>query len=237
VPQKSRTALSDRVQMLIPPLLWNRPRLREHDGDKVVLLHGLWRSRHAMEPLARRLDQEGYSTLNLPYPSATQSLDRIVCEIREKVQEFAGDRTVHFVTHSLGGIIARMLIAELTPWKQGRLVMMAPPNSGSEIIDWISRKPLLRSIMGPAARSLATGGVPSHLPALPPDLEAIVIMGNRASIPFFGKLLDPENDGIVSAERGKIEGLRGFSVVAADHTFIQMFLKTGETAPATSAIR
>lgn len=226
--------------MLIPPMLWDRPKRRDHGGEKVVLLHGLWRSRHAMEPLARRLDAEGYCTLNIPYASSRQPLDRITREIREQVREFAGDQPVHFVTHSLGGIIARILIAESPPWKQGRLVMMAPPNGGSEIIDWLSRKRLLRTVIGPAGRSLATDGVPSRLPGLPADLEAIAIMGNRGSIPFFARLLDPQNDGIVSAERGRLQGLRGFSVVEADHTFIQIhpdavrqtlaFLKNGPAA-------
>lgn len=233
--------LAERTQMLIPPMLWDRPKRREKDtGQRVVLLHGLWRSRHAMEPLARRLDAEGYRTLNIPYASSRHPLDRITREIREQVREFAADEPVHFVTHSLGGIIARILIAESPPWKQGRLVMMAPPNGGSEIIDWISRKPLLRTLIGPAGRSLATDGVPSQLPALPPDLEAIAIMGNRVSIPFFTKLLGAENDGIVSAERGKLHGLRGFSVIGADHTFIQIhpdavrqtlaFLRYGDAA-------
>lgn len=200
-----------------------------------------------MEPLARRLDAEGYCTLNIPYASSRQPLDRITREIREQVREFASDQPVHFVTHSLGGIIARILIAESPPWQQGRLVMMAPPNGGSEIIDWLSRKPLLRTFIGPAGRALATNGVPSQLPALPPDLEAIAIMGNRMTVPFFGRLLEAENDGIVSAERGRLDGLRGFSVVEADHTFIQIhpdavsqtlaFLKNGASALVTAEAR
>ena len=242
--EKFQPTLAERAQMLIPPMLWDRPKLRDHAGEKVVLLHGLWRSRHAMEPLARRLDAEGYCTLNLPYASSRQPLERITREIREQVRQFATDQPVHFVTHSLGGIIARILIAESPPWKQGRLVMMAPPNNGSEIIDWISRKPVLRTLIGPAGRSLTTDGVPSQLPELPEDLEAIAIMGNRVTIPFFGRLLGAENDGIVSAERGKLHGLRGFSVVGADHTFIQIhpdavrqtlaFLKSGPGAVASA---
>lgn len=233
--------------MLIPPMLWDRPKRRDHAGEKVVLLHGLWRSRHAMEPLARRLEAEGFCTLNLPYASSRKPLDLIAREIREQVRAFAGDEPVHFVTHSLGGIIARLLIAESPPWRQGRLVMMAPPNSGSEIIDWISRHPLLRTVIGPAGRSLATNGVPNQLPDLPQDLEAIAIMGNRVTIPFFSKLLDAENDGIVSANRGKIHGLRGFSVIEADHTFIQIhpdavrqtlaFLKNGTASLASAESR
>lgn len=244
VTERFQPTLAERVQMLIPPMLWDHAKCRDHAGEKVVLLHGLWRSRHAMEPLARRLESEGFCTLNIPYASSRQPLDRITREIRDQVREFAGEEPVHFVTHSLGGIIARILIAESPPWKQGRLVMMAPPNGGSEIIDWISRKPLLRALIGPAGRSLSTDGIPSQLPALPQGLEAIAIMGNRATIPFFTKLLGAENDGIVSAERGRLDGLRGFSVIGADHTFIQIhpdavrqtlaFLKNGASALASA---
>ena len=225
--------------MLIPPMWWDRPRVRPRDGERVVLLHGLWRSWHAMEPLARRLDAEGFSTLNLPYPSSRKPIDWIVRYVRDQTAEFAGGGKVHFVTHSLGGIVMRSLLSQETPlpWQQGRLVMMAPPNGGSEIIDWLSRRPLLVPILGPAARSLASSGIPPRLPAIPEELEAMVIMGNRSSIPFFRRLLDADNDGIVSAAKGRVEGLRGFSIVPADHTFIQIhpqavrqtlgFLKTG----------
>lgn len=231
---------SDRAKMLIPPMLWDRPRRQPGEGGKVVLLHGLWRSWRAMEPLSKRLAEEGFSTLNLPYPSARKPLDRIAAIIRSEISGFAEGQPVHLVTHSLGGIIARLLLADNPPWQPGRLVMMAPPSTGSEIIDWASGKALLRPLLCPAARALASDGVPSHLPELPPELEAIVIMGSKTAIPFFRRILGSQNDGIVSAERGRINGLRSFTVIDADHTFIQIhpeairqtlgFLKTGAVA-------
>ena len=235
--------LSDRAEMLIPPLPWDR---RAHQASlqnpvgKVVLLHGLGRSWRAMNPLARELQHHGFSTLNLPYPSLIKPLDWILDHADRQIGCFAGDEPVHFVTHSLGGIITRKLLARSPSWKPGRLVMLAPPSSGSEIIDWASRRPILKRFLSPAARSLASDILPSHLPALAPGTEAIVIMGSRCSIPFFKPLLDPENDGIVSVNRGHVAGLRGFHVVDADHTFIQLhpeavrqtigFLKSGACA-------
>ncbi len=214
-------------------------------SGKVVLLHGLGRGWRAMNPLARQLQREGFSTLNLPYPSLLKPLDWIVGHVRTQVEGFAGDSPVHFVTHSLGGIVTRMLLATDPPWTSGRLVMMAPPSSGSEIIDWASRKMLLRSLLSPAARALASDTLSATLPDLPPDLEAIIIMGKRCSIPFFRPLLDEENDGIVSVGRGQVRGIRSFSVVDADHTFIQIhpeavrrtidFLKTG-TCPVSESV-
>ncbi len=191
-----------------------------------------------MEPLARALKQAGFSTLSIPYPSARLPVDLLVKHVRREVEKIPGDAPVHFITHSLGGILLRALLAGEVPWQTGRIVMLAPPNAGSEIIDWAARNALLRRVIGPAGAALGSGGLPSQLPSLPSDVEAAVIMGNRSSLPIFRKLLSQENDGIVSAEKGLIDGLRGFSIIEADHTFIQMhpetirlslhFLKTGE---------
>lgn len=203
----------------------------------MVLLHGLWRGWRAMEPLARALDRAGFSTLNLPYPSTRLPIPELVDRIQHEVESIAGDQPVHFITHSLGGIIARALLGDSPPWKAGRLVMLAPPNGGSEIVDWSMRHPVIRRLLGPAGRSLGSEGFPCALPPLPKNSEVAVIMGNRCSIPIFKHLLGDPNDGIVSVAKGRIPGLRGFAVVDADHTFIQThpeavrlcleFLKTG----------
>lgn len=226
--------------MLTPPFPWDRPQWRERGGPLVVLLHGLWRGWRAMQPLARALEREGFSTLNIPYPSSRLPVARLVAQVRAEVEKVARDQPVHFITHSLGGILVRSLLAEQVPWTTGRIVMLAPPNGGSEIVDWSKSHPLLHQVLGPAGRALGSDGVPRELPALPSGVEAAVIMGNRCSIPVFKKLLGAENDGIVSATKGRIDGLRGFTVIPADHTFIQMhpetirlslhFLKTGEWA-------
>lgn len=223
--------------MMMPPLPWDRPQWRDFGGPPVVLLHGLWRGWHAMEPLARKLNAEGFATLNLPYPSTRLPIPTLVERIRVEVAKITGDAPVHFITHSLGGIIARAILTDNPPWKTGRLVMLAPPNGGSEIVDWSAHHRLIHRLLGPAGRALGREGFPGRLPRLPDGLEAAVIMGNRSSLPLFRNLLEKENDGIVSAAKGKIEGLRGFTVIDADHTFIQMhpeairlsveFLKSG----------
>jgi triacylglycerol lipase len=191
-----------------------------------------------MRPMARALEREGFSTLIIPYPSARKSVSELVAQVRQEVGKIAGDQPIHFITHSLGGIIVRELLTGDVPWETGKIIMLAPPSQGSEIVDWSENHPLLRKMLGPAGQALGSDGVPSALPELPADLKAAAIMGRRSSIPFFRKLLGPENDGIVSADKGRIEGLCGFSVIDADHTFIQMhpeaiqlcldFLQTGE---------
>lgn len=224
--------------MLIPPFPWDRPQWHPREGPTVVLLHGLWRGWRAMHPLARALEKEGFSTLNVPYASGSMPVERLASQIRSQVEKIADDRPVHFITHSLGGILARTLLTGDFSWKPGRLVMLAPPNGGSEIVDWSKNHPIFHRVLGPAGRSLATDGIPNQLPPLPPFIETAVIMGDRCSIPLFRKLLGSDNDGIVSAAKGRLDELRGFAIIHADHTFIQMhpetirlslhFLKTGE---------
>ncbi|GAA5119970.1 alpha/beta hydrolase [Luteolibacter yonseiensis] len=226
-----------RAEMLTPPFPWDRPQWHDTGGPTVVLLHGLWRGWRAMQPLARALENDGFSTLNIPYPSARLPIHHLVTHVRHQIEDKVGDGPVHFITHSLGGILLRSLLAGEVRWKTGRAIMLAPPNAGSEIVDWSKKHPLLHIALGPAGRELASDGVPQNLPALPSEVRAAVIMGNRCSIPIFKKLLGDENDGIVSAAKGRIDGLCGFSVINADHTFIQThpeairlsleFLKTG----------
>lgn len=202
-----------------------------------------------MEPLARSLGNEGFSTFNLPYPSARLPIPELVRRVRGELERFPPGQPVHFVTHSLGGIILRAMLAENPPFGIGRIVMLAPPNGGSEIVDWAAHHPIIHRLLGPAGRSLGCQGFPRSLPDLPENSEVAVIMGDRCSIPWFSKLLESRNDGIVSASKGKIPGLRAFAVVHADHTFIQMhpeairlatgFLRTGEwprEEPVNSAI-
>lgn len=221
-----RPSWLDHAEMLTPPMPWDRPQWHDRGGPVVVLLHGLWRGWHAMEPMARTLNHQGFSTLNVPYPSIRLPIPTLVRYVDHEISRIAAGQPVHLVTHSLGGIIARSLIAETRDWKPGRLVMLAPPNSGSEIVDWSKRHPMLHWLLGPAGRSLGQDGIPSTLPPLPDGIEAAVIMGKRGTIPFFQHLLDATNDGIVSAEKGRISGIKDFAIVDAGHTFIQTHPET-----------
>jgi len=207
-----------RIGVLRMPMPWHKPIVREHDADAVILLHGLWRSVWAMEPMAKYLHQQGYHTINVPYPSFRKPIEQLAEIIHEAILIHGGKRKIHFVTHSLGGVLARRLLQMIPEDQIGRVVMLAPPHQGSEIVDWASRiKPLARTL-GPAGMQLASD---SHkAPTLPEEIDSAVIMGNQSSIPFFRRLLDKENDGIVSVDRGKIDGMDEFHVLDTDHTFI-----------------
>lgn len=220
-PVSHLSSWSQRAEMLIPPLPWHRPVHCENTGPLVILLHGLWRSHHAMAPLARSLHTAGFATLNLPYPSTRCSIRQLTQRLRPTIENASEGRKTFWLTHSLGGILARSLMIDGTPPPQ-RIAMLAPPNHGSEIVDHFGEKSIFSLFLGPAGRELGTHGAPSTLPAPPKSVETMIIMGRRSSIPFFRPLLTGENDGIVSVNSGKIPNCQHFHIVDADHTFIQI---------------
>lgn len=214
-----------RLNAASPPMPWQKSRSKESDGNQetVILIHGLWRSVLAMEPMAKHLHAEGYNTVNIAYPSFTKPMDYILDMVENEVRGYLEKGTVHIVTHSLGGIITREILPKLPHDNLGRIVMLAPPNQGSEIIDWLGKYPMLRRTLGPAGLKLGTDKITA--PHLPDNIDTAVIMGNNSLIPFFQKLMPTANDGIVSVERGKVKGMNEFHVLDADHTFIASDLR------------
>lgn len=199
---------------------WHKPRVRDGAEDTVILLHGLWRSVWAMEPLAQYLNRLGYRTINCPYASFKLSLPDMVEKISRVVEEYAQEGgKVHFVTHSLGGVIVRQLLQKLDPEKAGRVVMLAPPHQGSEIVDWLQSN-RLHGILGPAGKFLSTKSMAGLESSLPDQVPVAVIMGKQSLLPFFRGMLENHNDGIVSVASGQVQGVNIFQVVDADHTFI-----------------
>ena len=213
-----KCGVMNRLKMMIPPLPWHRPRVRPGDGSRVVLLHGLWRSVWAMEEPARFLNDRGFETLNLPYPSFRQSMDDIVDHIAREIGP--SSKRTHFVTHSMGGIVLRCLAKRYPELITGKVVMLAPPNQGSEIIDWLEDSPLGRLSLGPGGMSLSTSRVPREVPPFDREHDVSVIMGSKNIVPVFDCLLEGENDGVVTVEGGRVRGVKRLEVVDADHTFI-----------------
>jgi triacylglycerol lipase len=192
--------------------------------DYVMLIHGLGRTRLSFAGMQAWLRHCGYRVVNLAYPSRRISVANAVREwlqpALDSLDLTAGDR-VHFVTHSLGGIVFRAWSAGRDPgFPLGRIVMLAPPNYGSEIMDHIGLQPWSRLVLGPAVDELQTAAISAVNRLGPVPEGTAVIMGNRAKITLFQHLLGPESDGIVPVRAGWLPGLAGFLVVPADHTFI-----------------
>lgn len=190
--------------------------------DGVVLLHGLSRRSGSRAALARAARRAGYSTLNLGYPSRRLDLASIADHVAPAVADFAAsvDR-VHLITHSMGGLVARLLIARHRPERLGRVVMLAPPNAGSELADRLAPSTMFRRLLGPAAGQLVTRRDPALAAELSGiDFELGVIAATRSIYPLASRLLPAGNDGRVSLASTRVEGMADHLVVPATHPTI-----------------
>jgi pimeloyl-ACP methyl ester carboxylesterase len=199
------------------------------DAELVVLLHGLGRSDRSMRPLEERLGGAGFAVRNLDYPSTELSPAELTAWLERELASCCSDAPrLHFVTHSLGGVLVRAFLAEHRPANLGRVVMLAPPNHGSELANVVAETLLLRALLGPTAAELGTGAesLPNRLP--PPWFELGVIAGTRSLSPLGAFLVPGEDDGTVSVESTRLEGMRDFVAVDASHTFIMRDARVGE---------
>jgi triacylglycerol lipase len=191
----------------------------------VVLIHGLGRTDLSMIRLEAKLTERGYAVINVSYPSTQFSIEHLAEEeLAPAVEQCctAVGKKIHFVTHSMGGIVLRYYLADHEMQNLGRVVMLSPPNQGSEVADWVAENELLQRVLGPSAEQLGTGpeSVPNQLG--PVDFELGIIAGNRTLNPLFSRMIPGADDGKVSVERAKVEGMNDFLVVPHSHTYIMM---------------
>lgn len=192
-------------------------------GSQVVLLHGLARSADSMKPLAEHLQSLGYETCNVSYPSTKHTVEilsanYVLPSIRKCFPDIG--KPISFVTHSLGGIIVRQLAHMNLDLNFGRVVMLAPPNHGSEVVDKLGGLWLFHAINGPAGVELGSdsNSLPNSLG--PAQFEVGVITGDFSINLILSTMIKGEDDGKVSIESAKLEGMSDFRVVSVSHPFI-----------------
>jgi len=191
------------------------------NADCVILLHGLARSSSSMNSMQTALTDKGYYVVNHDYPSRTKPIEALAPEaIDTAIEECGSEQPIHFVTHSLGGILVRAYLAKQDIEALGRVVMLAPPNQGSEVVDDYRDIPGYRALNGPAGLQLGTdaSSLPRQLGSVSFDLG--VIAGTATFNPILSLSLPNPDDGKVSVASTKVEGMRDFMTVRRTHTFI-----------------
>lgn len=211
----------------------------------VVLLHGLARGHGSMAGMARFLRREGFDTFGRTYPSRRHSIGYLASEVADWIVEHVGDRPLCAVTHSMGGVIVRHLHDPRIRWH--RIVMLAPPNRGSQLAAGLADNPVFRWYYGPAGRELAEG---AGWPAPPGEFAVIAgtrgrALGNPSSWTV-ARRFPPgvAHDGTVAVDETRLDGMAAFAEVDATHTWIMndararaltlQYLQLGAFAPAVS---
>lgn len=220
---RSGNALALRqVLLLCLALLFSSPATAA-TNECVVLLHGLARTSASMEDLKDSLEAQGYLVANVDYPSRRHTIEELatmaVPEGLARCESLSASH-IHFVTHSLGGILVRQYLSLNGLPALGRVVMLAPPNQGSEVVDTFGDLPGYDLLNGPAGAQLGTGDASVPLKLGPVTFDVGVIAGTRSINMVLSQALPNPDDGKVSVYSTRVKGMCGFLALPVSHPFI-----------------
>jgi triacylglycerol lipase len=189
----------------------------------VIMLHGLGRTRRSMSKLAGALEKHGYTVINHSYPSTKDTIENLAPAVIDRSLRECdgdGDGEVNFVTHSMGAIILRYYLVHYALPRLGRVVMLAPPNKGSAIVDRLHSMPALGWVNCPALYQLKADvtSLPNTLGKANFDLG--VIAGNQSIDPVLSLFLEKPHEGKVSVASTMLEGMSDHIVLPTTHPFI-----------------
>jgi pimeloyl-ACP methyl ester carboxylesterase len=213
------------------------------ESECVVLVHGLWRSGFAMRSIASDLEDHGYQTVSVDYPSTQEEIPELVQGyLLKSYEECAqtGAKKIHLVSHSMGGILIRQFLQSHSLPAGSRVVMLSPPNQGSELSEKFGESWWYQWAVGPAGVSLSAnqGGIISKLREIAEPVGIIAAYRDWSVWP--NAWLPHPNDGTVSVESMKLAEMDDFILVNSGHALmrfndevqsqIRQFLAVGEFA-------
>ena len=192
-------------------------------NESVILLHGLGDVKLSMLKLEIALKEEGYTTKNIGYSSNGETIESLaekeLSEIVERYKKIGFDK-IHFVTHSMGGLIVRCYLQDHELPEGSRIVMLSPPNKGSEVADHFKESKFYNLIVGDVGQELATdSNILSELKQIIPEIG--IIAGDKSTNSYFSKIIPGEDDGRVAVDNTKLTEMKDFMIVHSTHLTIK----------------
>ena len=206
-------------------------------GKVVVLIHGIVRSSGCFRPMEPELQAAGFTTLGFDYPSTRVSIARCDEYLRHFLESLDGVEEIHFIVHSMGGLVVRAYLMGTPDPRIRRMVMLGVPNLGARMANHVKDLMLFKAIYGPAGQQLVEEAA-GLIPTLPtPEFEFAVIAGARGTPTGFNPLIPGDDDGTVSVSATWLPGAADFMTVPVLHSFLmsdpatiaasRRFLETG----------
>jgi len=194
-----------------------------NESNHVILLHGLARTKRSMSKLEKYLVNNGYNVLNFGYDSRDKTIEELADDIFPEAVELCrkkGAKKIHFITHSMGGILVRYWLKSNKINELGRVVMLSPPNGGSEIVDLLKNNIIFKWLNGPAGQQLGTdiNSIPNKLGKI--NFEAGIITGDFSINLILSLIIPGDDDGKVSVKNAMVYGMKDFLVIHSSHPFI-----------------
>lgn len=189
--------------------------------EYVVLLHGIVRTYRCMRPLEKALMKAGFHVVNIDYPARKQNVQKTADDVYKLISPLCNIQniTIHFVTHSMGGLVIRQLLNQYSITNIDKIVMLGPPNQGSEVADFLKNNFLYQKVYGPAGQQLTTSKAKEDpFPRI--NLRIGVIAGTKCLDPFCYFLLPKPHDGKVTVESTKIENMQDHIQLPVTHSFM-----------------
>ncbi|GAB1264436.1 esterase/lipase family protein [Aurantivibrio infirmus] len=195
----------------------------ENNTECVVLLHGMGRTKRSFQKMESSLLVQGYQVWNSPYRSSSGNISGLAESAIDPALDYcrAADVTaIHFVTHSLGGIMVRQYLQDHEILELDKVVMIAPPNHGSEVADVLSGTIVYKWILGAAALELGTQeeGLIAQLNEVPGTIG--IIAGNESWNFIFSWIIPGPDDGKVSVKSTELKEMADKIELPESHTFI-----------------
>ena len=191
----------------------------------IVLLHGLARDRRIMQPLESFLSEQTSEPIyNFSYPSRQGDFPNLVARIKSKILEQCDQsQPMHFIGHSMGGILIRLLLQQWRPAQLGKVIQVGSPNQGTEVVDFLNKTGLFKYIYGVAASRLGKDEHSIIHELLPVDYDLGIIAADQVALKdyiFDRFVFNCDNDGLVAVESTRSSYMKDYKLIHATHVSV-----------------